>query len=272
MIHTTDITKIPSKIARKLVALSKEYLLRFRASLAGDAYWKDYGYLKLAFHNDGDGQELFYHLYGSHWWQKEKNILSPFIKRGSVVVDVGANLGFMTGVLSHLAGPEGEVHSFEPSPTTYRKLTALVNKNNLLNVTTHNLGCSDQEGHLELNLTESSGNSSLRPAEEVGGSIKEVQLVQIAVLDTYLGARLSRLDLIKIDTEGFEDRVLSGARQLLRRFRPVVYIELAAEFRDSSERAVRILKEEGYRFEVEPDLAAAHTGDNYIARPAEKLA
>jgi hypothetical protein len=119
---------------------------------------------------------------------------------------------------------------------------------------------------------ESSGNSSLRSADEITGNVKEVQVVKVVVLDEYLGERLSRLDLIKIDTEGFEDRVLKGARRLLRRFKPVVYIELSAEFRDSSKRAVRILKEEGYRFEVEPDLSASHKGDNFIARPADTLA
>jgi len=175
----------------------------------------------------------------------------------------------MSGLLSHLVGPEGHVHSFEPSPTTFKKLAATVAKNGLSNVTLHNCGCSDEESQLLLNLTESSGNSSMRSSAEIAGKVREVQKVRVVVLDDYLHGKLNRLDLIKIDTEGFEDRVLAGARQLLRRFKPVVYIELAAEFRDSSERAIKILKEEGYEFEVEPDLSAAHTGDNFLVLPGK---
>lgn len=234
-------------------------------------YWKNYGFLKLPFYVDGDKQLLLYHLNGASWWDKEKNITATYVKSGSVVLDVGANIGFMTGVFSRLAAPGGTVHSFEPSPTTYQKLSALVAQNDLGNVVTHNVGCSDEEGRIELKLTESSGNSSLRAAEHVHSKVKQVQVVEVVVLDKYLAGRLSRLDFVKIDVEGFEDRVLGGVRQLLQQFRPVVYIELSSEFRDSSERAVRILKEEGYRFEEEPDLEAAHTGDNFIARPAERL-
>lgn len=256
----------------RLTSLFKSGVLNTCAAIAGGVCWRDYGYLKIPFYADGDRQLLRYHLYGAGWWQKEKDILEPYVKHGAVAVDVGANVGFITGLLSRLVGPSGAVHSFEPSPTTHRKLAALVAQNNFMNVTTHNVGCSDHEDELRLNLMESSGNSSLRSADEIAGNVKEVQVVKVVVLDEYLGERLSRLDIIKIDTEGFEDRVLNGARQLLRRFKPVVYIELAATFRDSSERAVRILKEEGYRFEVEPDLSAAHTGDNFIARPADALA
>lgn len=266
------IVDIWSKLKRRAVLHGRHLLLKLGALRAAGVYWKDYGCLKLPFHNDGDGQELLYHLHGAHWWQKEKSVLAPFLKRGSVALDVGANLGLMTGVLSHLVGPDGHVYSFEPSPTTHRKLASLVAENKFLNVTTYNLGCSDEEGQLHLNLTDNSGYSSLRSANEIGSGVKEIEAVQIVSLDDYLAARLKRLDLIKIDTEGFEDRVLNGARQLLRRFKPVVYIELSTEFRDSSEQAVKILKEEGYRFEVEPDLSAAHTGDNFIARPADTLA
>ena len=258
---------IYSKASKKLHRLVGNSSLQLCASLTGRPYWKDYGYLKLPFYADGDGQELLYHLYGQGWWRKERSILSSRVQTGAVVLDVGANLGFMTGLLSQMAGSSGHVHSFEPSPTTYKKLTALVDKNNLANVTTYNLGCSDGRTTLSLNLTESSGNSSMRVREEHHAKVKAVQQVEVVVLDEYLGDNLQRLDLIKIDTEGFEDRVLGGARDLLRRFRPTVYIELASEFRDSSERAVAILKEESYNFDVEPNFDSAHTGDNFLATP-----
>jgi len=258
------------KITRKagmILCLTK---LKIGRWASGRPFWKDYGFLKLAFHDDGDGQELLYHLHGRTWWRNELLALQSHVPAGCTVVDVGANVGFMTGLLSRMVGPSGHVHSFEPSPTTYKKLAALVDKNNLANVTTHNMGCSDEKTTLSLNLTESSGNSSMRACEELHSKIKTVQQVEVVVLDEYLGDKLQRLDLIKIDTEGFEDRVLAGARKLLRRFKPTIYLELAADFRDSSECAVEILKQEGYIFETEPDLSDDHALANYIAKPAQQ--
>jgi FkbM family methyltransferase len=261
-----------SKAKRKAGGILCLARLKIGLWATGSPFWRDYGFLKLAFHGDGDGQELLYHLYGRTWWRNELRALQPHIPAGCTVIDVGANVGFMTGLLSQMVGPLGHVHSFEPSPTTYEKLVALVDKNNLTNVTTHNIGCSDENNTLSLNLTESSGNSSMLFREELHAKIKAVQQVEVVLLDEYLGDKLQRLDLIKIDTEGFEDRVLAGAIGLLRRFRPTVYIELASEFRDSSERAIAILKEEGYRFDLEPDFRSAHTGDNFLAVPKKPAA
>jgi FkbM family methyltransferase len=255
------------KIKRRVRETAKATWLGLKAWMVDGTYWVDYGFLQLPIHKSKDKQELLYHLYGAEWWQKEKDILAPLVGPSAVALDVGANVGFLTALLSKLVGSEGKVHSFEPSPTTHKKLLSLVEKNRLYNVVTHNVGCAQQESELRLNLMESSGNSSLRDSGESRGKIKEVEVVKVVVLDDYLDGQLGRLDLIKIDTEGFEDQVLAGARKLLRRFKPVVYVELSAEFRDSSERAVSILKEEGYTFEVEPDFNLAHAGDNFLAQP-----
>jgi hypothetical protein len=121
---------------------------------------------------------------------------------------------------------------------------------------------------MNLHLTRSSGNSTLRHAATEFKDLKTTQRVRIEVLDDYLAPKIQRLDLIKIDTEGFEDEVLQGCRRLLRQFQPVVYVELSAEYGDSSRSAIDLLKSEGYSFDKEPDFNRAHTGDNFIALPA----
>ena len=204
---------------------------------------------------------------GAAWWNNEKRILSPYVKPGAIAIDVGANLGFLTTLCSQMVGSSGCVHSFEPSPATYLKLLEVIKANGLKNVKSHNVGCGEVPAIMKLSVTESSGNSSLRLRDDLPYRVRKTQDVKIVVLDEYLGSDLSRLDFLKIDTEGFEDSVLLGARNILMKFHPIIYLELSSEYFESSQRAIRILKEMNYRFEQEPVLDACHNGQNFLAFP-----
>lgn len=113
----------------------------------------------------------------------------------------------------------------------------------------------------------SSGRATLRPDARMKESVREQQTVRIVKLDEFLGPKLTRLDFLKIDTEGFEDDVLAGAPELLKRFMPVVYIELSSHYLTSSEKAVGILRSHGYTFDREIDLGKSYSGDNFFALP-----
>jgi FkbM family methyltransferase len=226
--------------------------------------WIDYSGMRLPFHGDGDMQEIFYHLDGKQWWNNEFDILSRYVKQGDVAVDVGANLGFMTGLLSKLVGAGGKVHSFEPSPTTCAKLGEVIQANQFINVSAYNVGCGESEGKMTLHCSASSGNSTLCSGDKAERAIRPTQEVRIVCLDDFL-AKLDRLDFLKIDTEGFEDCVLTGAMALLQKFKPTVYLELNSEYLSSSQRAVKILRENGYLFEREPMLDQCQAGENFIA-------
>lgn len=258
--------KLKTGLHRRARTAAMQARLTLQRRARGKTLWIDYGSIKLPFHGDGDRQELYYHLDGKEWWAKELSLLSPHIANGSVVIDVGANLGFMAGILSSLSGESGEVHSFEPSPSTYAKLSEVVRVNGFRNVRTYNMGCGEQESTMTLYCPHSSGCASLRPTTEVSREAHE-QRVQIVRLDDFLGRNLQRLDFLKIDTEGFEDEVLSGASGILRQFKPVVYIELCSQYLASSERAMRILRDLGFTFREEVDLRRAFDGDNFLAFP-----
>lgn len=221
------------------------------------------GELLLPFHDDGDMQELLYHSHGDAWYAAESAILSRHVKPGDTVIDVGANIGFITGIASRMVGEKGRIHSFEPSPVVHAKLLGVIHENGLTNVTSHNVGCGDVPGEMLLaSPTGSSGNATLTNPQATAGPQQKVNIV---VLDEYLGRALNRLDFIKIDTEGFEDHVLAGACALIDSYHPTIYIELSSDYMGPSERAIQWLRDHGYTFETEPDLFAAHNGDNFIA-------
>jgi FkbM family methyltransferase len=242
----------------------KKAELSLRRRIAHGTLWIDYGWMRLPYHGDGDKQEIYYHLDGAAWWDTEAKRLAGYIKPGASIVDVGANLGFLTALFSRLATPTGLVHSFEPSPDTFRKLQEVIVRNGLKNVHAHNLGCGEQQERLQLFCMPSSGNSSLR-RPNCPNDIRAVQEVSIVRLDEYLAPQLSRLDFLKIDTEGHEDAVIAGAGELIAQYRPTIYLELTSEYIESSRRAVSLLKAAGYRFLTEPVLENCHNGQNFIA-------
>ncbi len=77
-----------------------------------------------------------------------------------------------------------------------------------------------------------------------------------------------RVSFIKIDTEGYEPQVLKGAKELIKRDKPTIYIELGGDYQKSSAEALKILKELNYYCEAENlDLKTIPAGVNFIATP-----
>jgi FkbM family methyltransferase len=272
---------VRARVVNRLYIEVGRLVLELRRRLAGGVCWVHGGPVLLPVVGDGDRQMLHYSLYGKKWWSFEKAQAERFVKPGAVVVDVGANIGFLSALFSSLVGESGRVFAFEPSPEVFKKLCMVAEKNHLANVRTIEAGCGSRAGMLTLYSPRFSGNSTLRP-EGVEGKVEgdvHQQKVEILKLDEFFGVgegtedfprneKLSRLDFVKIDTEGFEDEVLRGMEGLIEKFRPVIYIELCAQFRSSSERAIQILHLHGYRFERAVDLDTSENGDNYFALPA----
>ncbi len=238
-----------------------------RGRVHGYPVWFDNGRLKLPYYGDGDNQELLYHMDGREWWDGELRLISRYVSAGDVALDVGANHGFMSGILSTLTGSTGQVHSFEPNPKVFAKLLEVIKINNFSTVSAYNMGCGKEEQLMTLHCPPSSGHASLRPNADIKRSSLETKEVRIVKLDDFLGPRLERLNFLKIDTEGYEDDVLLGATDLLRRFYPVIYIELCSEYLVSSERSIQFLRSLGYALDREIDLRHSSNGENFFALP-----
>jgi len=235
--------------------------------LKGGTFWTQRGGYWLPFHGDGDVQEIHYQLDGELWFNYETERLREYLPKDGVVIDVGANLGFTALLFAKHVGPGGQVYAFEPSPPIYAKLLEVVEKNQLHNVRCFNLGCGAAQGRETLLVPASSGASTIRRSGvHLAEACREISIA-LDTLDNVILPLASKVDFLKIDTEGFEDQVLAGAEQVVARYRPIVYIELSLEYRDSSARAITWLKARGYTFDRDPDLASAHNGDNFLAIP-----
>lgn len=139
---------------------------------------------------------------------------------GTVAMDVGANIGATALIMSAHVG-SGVVHAFEPGRSTFDLLRRNMAANSASNVVCHPYALSDQPG--EMGFAENSAYGHLTPAGESSTTVAVHTVDQmVEALD------LQRLDLLKIDTEGFEPQVLAGARAAIERFRPVIFCELNA--------------------------------------------
>lgn len=137
--------------------------------------------------------------------------LRQCIQPGSVVLDIGANVGYFTAHMSKLVGSAGLVHAFEPEPRNFSLLRSNVATNHLQNVVLHHMALGDREDTGVLHISDFSGGMHrLYPSNCCGDSKIEVPIRR---LDSMFSPR--QISVIKIDVEGFEPFVLSGAQNLL---------------------------------------------------------
>lgn len=153
-------------------------------------------------------------------------MLRCLLRDDTVFFDIGANVGYFTLLAASII-TSGSIHCFEPNPRCYAMLKNNIRTNALINVQTNSCALSDRSGsaQLYLALLENSGATSLnKPVFEYSG--KEIT-VDTTTLDTYMSAKdIQHVDIMKIDVEGAELRVLQGALSLLTSGdKPVLIIE-----------------------------------------------
>lgn len=162
-----------------------------------------------------------------------REIFRSILRSGGVAVDVGANIGWHTLLMAQLVGDGGRVIAVEPNPSVLRGLQQNVELNRFRQVDIIPCALADAEGLLSFYGPEAddpdSGNGHVvRNGTGEGGERIEVEarrLDRVAI-----AAGIDRLDLIKIDVEGFEWPVLCGGEQTIARFRPHIVFEFDAAY------------------------------------------
>jgi FkbM family methyltransferase len=184
---------------------------------------------------------------------------------GMLVFDVGANIGCHTLPLARATTPGGRVYAFEPMPWAHAKLVRNVSCNSFANITVERLGLSDAGGSASVHFR-SSWRITDGPSREDPAATEKTE-VRFTTLDAYVESHgLPSVDLIKLDVDGYEGRVLRGARNVLARFHPTIILELGdytlAAVGDSVRTVASELMAQGYSlyhertFERIPDMEA----------------
>lgn len=134
------------------------------------------------------------------------------IKKGDVVLDIGAHIGYYTILFSELVGPEGKVYSFEPHPKNFHLLKKTVETNNLKNVEIFQNIVSDKNGSVDFYLSklDSIGNRMYN-SDEADSKIE----INSITIDEFLKNRDKKIDFIKMDIQGAEVLAIEGMKNTL---------------------------------------------------------
>jgi FkbM family methyltransferase len=162
-----------------------------------------------------------------------------------VMIDVGANDGLFTIFAARRVGKKGHVFAFEPSAREFARLQANIRLNRLRNVKAIPKAVSDVTGASQLKISEY-GHEGQNTLGDFVHAVKQagIQVVEVCRLDEFLQTEnLTRLDVMKIDVEGAEYKVLQGGEGIIRRFRPIILLELLDKaLQHQGDSAAQVLK------------------------------
>lgn len=164
------------------------------------------------------GSNLFSSWIAGSFHEKEvKDIFDAFHE--GVIIDVGAHIGTHTIRASKNLGKNGRVICFEPNKNNFKLLKENLSLNKVTNVSAYNAACSDKS---ELLFMHGAHGGSY--ATHLQG--KDGQEIRAFALDTLISKeKLSRVDLLKVDVEGFEQEVFKGGYKLISKFKPAIIFE-----------------------------------------------
>jgi FkbM family methyltransferase len=151
--------------------------------------------------------------------------IAAYCVPGTAAVDAGANYGAHLYNLLRAIGPSGHVWAFEADPEIAEGLRAWLPSNP--NLTIVHAALTDYVGEISFGATDAGhkGYGSIFPPKD-GAVVENVLTVPATTLDALLGQETLPLSFVKVDIEGAELLLLKGARETLRRWRPVIAMEI----------------------------------------------
>jgi len=185
---------------------------------------------------------------------------------GKIIFDVGTFVGASSLIFSKLVGLKGKVLGFEPNPFNRNRSFINISNNPSLskNIFIYPIAIGDDEGDREMLLSSEidSGYSSTSRLKGSHSKLHDSELpegfekifVKVKTLDAFVKENRIIPDIIKVDIEGAEHNFLLGGLETLRKYKPVLYIEIHSEY--CAIRCFEILRSIGYSVTIineEPD-------------------
>ena len=177
--------------------------------------------------------------YGEYSELELKTILK-FINEGDVIFDIGANIGCFSVPFAKKVGSNGKVYAFEPQKFIFNLLKENVECNELKNVQIFNNAIGDANTILELNDFDYSqlgnfGGIGLKEDYDnsLSAKIKGTKKNKIKTLTLNNFLNLKKCNFLKIDVELMELSVLEGAKDFIKKFKPIIWIENHCEYPNS---------------------------------------
>lgn len=144
-----------------------------------------------------------------------------YLKDDSVILDIGANIGVWS---INLATKQRKIYSFEPFKSSYMALCGNIFLNKLeANITPYNIALTDDINiNYEFKLDEECNIGGVRLIKKEKDTINPFNDIKLSTIDML---NLEKLDLIKLDVEGHELKVLKGGIETIKKCKPIIFFE-----------------------------------------------
>ncbi len=203
---------IVNNIQRQLVKRYSHILRKLIEVYGMDLYLKDNeGFISKIYPDD----DIFHLIRNkTHFDGKVLSLIEGIdSKEMNVCIDIGANLGFVSAILSKRSK---QVISFEPEPKNVSKFKDLIKTNNLKNIEVVQMAVADKIGKLKFYTSPAHAHHSLGLAHASQSDSSYIE-VDVTTLDGFCKTRgIDEIDCLKVDVEGFEYEVFQGSIELLK--------------------------------------------------------
>ena len=176
-----------------------------------------------------------------------------YCRTGMNVLDIGANIGVYTMLAAKLVGTHGKVFAYEPYPTNCTLIRKSIQENQFKNIQLFQNAVSDKEEFIYLDSEP--GGSNCMSIQADPAYIPEL-IVQSVTVDATI-PKETRIDLIKIDIEGFEGIAIQGMLNTLNNNRPIIFMEFFPGMLEKFSKInpltyLNIFSNLGYEFKIIP--------------------
>lgn len=168
-------------------------------------------------------------------------------KPGMITYDIGANIGIFTLLMSHLIQPGGKVYAIEPEMNNYKHLLGSISANNSINIFPMQIAVGDTDGTLQFDRRGGSFSGRIVDGDVHYKPTKNIVPMATMSIDSLVKSNIiDPPNLIKIDVEGFEGKVMLGMQEVISKYHPIIICELHAHLGDPSEVVYNVLASAGY--------------------------
>jgi len=158
------------------------------------------------------------------WEKKIVSLFKKYLQRGDVAIDAGSFIGLHSLKLSDIVGEDGKVFAIEAIPTIYDCVAATISRQEIDNIEPLNFALHDLPNIPLTFLSDHTGESSVEQHRR--RPFKYKYTINSTTLDEYfLPLNLEKINLMKIDVEGHEFKVLKGGEKIIKKYRPIIIME-----------------------------------------------
>jgi len=220
-------SKILKKIKKVITWMGLKKIVNYFLSLYAKIFRHHICIRNGIFYSLDLSEAIDFATYFGGWEPETIEFIENNVKKDHYVVEVGANVGIQSLHLAKKVGDNGRVFAFEPTEFALRKLTKNCELNPELSsrISVLKRLVTDGKHSTPISTIRSSWQTDLsrNNDESINSNLA------ISIDEFIVDEKISRLDILKIDVDGYDFKVLQGAKKAILKFKPLIYVELGEE-------------------------------------------